>query len=163
MDQQTEASKERNWKNHSPTSKRKTSHIRRAKWNGKEYEKTVMNHWLAYMLGFIISLVKCSPSFGNCSFTKWSNWNKYCCTRGSPTYFMSTKNNSSQKTDMRYHFIWDIKQQMQLWNNHKAQMGQSPAVVPLQVVLNVKNEGNRGEKKKRERGERVREGERNSI
>lgn len=42
-------------------------------------------------------------------------------------------------------------------------MGQSPAAVPLQVVLNVKNEGNRGEKKKRERGERVREGERNSI
>lgn len=41
-------------------------------------------------------------------------------------------------------------------------MGQSPAAVPLQVVLNVKNEGNRGEKK-RERGERVREGERNSI
>lgn len=34
-------------------------------------------------------------------------------------------------------------------------MGQSPAAVPLQVVLNVKNEGNRGEKKKKtERGER---------
>ena len=33
-------------------------------------------------------------------------------------------------------------------------MGQSPAAVPLQVVLNVKIEGNRGEKKKKERGER---------
>lgn len=31
-------------------------------------------------------------------------------------------------------------------------MGQSPAAVPLQVVLNVKNEGNRGEKKKRREG-----------
>lgn len=32
-------------------------------------------------------------------------------------------------------------------------MGQSPAAVPLQVVLNVKNEGNRGEKIKNKKRE----------
>lgn len=44
-----------------------------------------MNHWLAYMLGFIISWAKCSPNFGNCSFTNWSSWKRYCCTSGNPT------------------------------------------------------------------------------
>lgn len=42
-------------------------------------------------------------------------------------------------------------------------MGQSPAAVPLQVVLNVKNEGNRGEKKKKQREGRESEGGREKL
>lgn len=68
------------------TSWRKTSQIRRARWKGNEYENTVINHWLAYMLGLIISSEKCSPSFGKCSLTKRSNWNRYCWTKGSPAW-----------------------------------------------------------------------------
>lgn len=81
------------------TSWRKTSQILRAKWNGKEYEKTVMNHWLAYMLGFIISWVKCSPTLGKSSLTKLSNWKRYCCTSGSPTY--------SRITRIQFSELWD--------------------------------------------------------
>jgi hypothetical protein len=36
------------------TSIRKTSQIRNANEKGKEYEKTVINHWLLYMHGLII-------------------------------------------------------------------------------------------------------------
>jgi hypothetical protein len=55
------------------TSERKTSQIRRASEKGKEYEKTVINHWLAYMLGLIISFSKCFPTFGTRSCTNLSN------------------------------------------------------------------------------------------
>jgi hypothetical protein len=59
------------------TSERKTSQIRRAREKGKEYEKTVINHWLAYMLGLIISFSKCSPTCGTSFFTNLSNWIMY--------------------------------------------------------------------------------------
>lgn len=45
-----------------------------------------MNHWLAYMLGLIISFSKCAPTFGTSSLTSLSNWKRYCWTSGRPTY-----------------------------------------------------------------------------
>ncbi len=60
------------------TSTKKTSHIQSATEKGKEYEKIVMNHWLAYMLGLIISFSKYSPTCGTSFFTNLSNWIMYC-------------------------------------------------------------------------------------
>ena len=67
----------------------------RVRWNGKEHEKTVINHRLPYMLGFIISSTKCSPNFGMSSIANFSNWDIYCCKSGKPGY-SNGKNRSVQ-------------------------------------------------------------------
>jgi hypothetical protein len=68
------------------TSTRKTSQIQSASEKGKEYEKIVMNHWLAYLFGLTISFSKCSPTHDINSLINLSNWIRYCWTNGKPIW-----------------------------------------------------------------------------
>ena len=44
-----------------------------------------MNHCDAYIVGWTNSASRCAPTAGSMSLTMCSNWNRHCCTRGSPT------------------------------------------------------------------------------